>query len=230
MNVNILIIEDEKSIRDMLRFSLANEAFDLVEAENVKQAKLCLGKSLPDIILLDWMLPEQSGLDFIAWLKLQDNLNTIPIIMLTAKAEEENKVMGLTKGADDYITKPFSPKELIARIKAVLRRSSSVVTPDSKIIFKELVLNTEKNQLSINKQAIPLTLIEYKLLKHFMRNPNKICTRENLITKVWGINTYIDERTVDATLKRLRSKLKPFGYNNIIKTVRGVGYQFDRDL
>jgi len=202
----------------------------LVDAEDVRRAKVCLGEFIPDIILLDWMLPGCSGIDFLAWLKAQEPYKEIPIIMLTAKAEEENKIAGLSKGADDYVTKPFSPKELTARIKAVLRRRGSVVSPEDQIKFKELVLSASSNQVKVNENTIDLTSTEYKLLACFLKSPDKTLTRDQLITKVWGLNAYIDDRTVDASIKRLRTKLKPYDYDAIIKTIRGIGYQFDKKI
>lgn len=226
MKTTLLIVEDEIAIRDMLRFSLQESSFDLIEAGDVKQAKLVLTEKLPDLILLDWMLPEQSGLDFIMWLRSHEVFNEIPIIMLTARADEASRVTGLLEGADDYVIKPFSPKELTARIKAVLRRRSTIVSPKETIRFKELVLDVQKNQLKIGETIIDLTLTEYKCLLFFLKNPNRTLTRDKLIAKVWGVSSEIDDRTVDVVMKRLRAKLKPFGYESLIKTIRGVGYQF----
>lgn len=226
--INILIIEDEEAIRDMLRFSLKNTDFSVFDAKNVEQAIQVLSEHTPDAIILDWMLPDKSGIEFIKWIKKEPLLANIPIIMLTAKAEEENKVKGLMAGADDYITKPFSINELIARIKTVLRRGV-LVSPEHHIKIGELLLNIEKYTVEISGQAINLLPIEYKLLHFFASHPNKAYTRNQLIDHVYGRNVYIDERSIDVQIKRLREKLKPQGYDALIKTVRGVGYCLTRD-
>ncbi len=228
MKTKLLIVEDEAAIRDMIRFALPVEEFELMDAENTTQTVRLLADQIPDLIILDWMLPGKSGIDFIQWIKKQENLKDIPIIMLTAKAEEENKIMGLMSGADDYITKPFSPKELIARIKSVLRRGT-LVSPNSEIKIRSLVLNTDNHKVSVGKDILPLTSMEYKMLYFFMRHPNKTYTRDQLITQIWGVSVYIDDRSVDVQIRRLRDKLKNHGCHDLIKSVRGVGYQFSQD-
>lgn len=220
----LLIIEDEAAIRDMIRFSLPRE-LKLIDAEDVIKAKKHLENQLPDLILLDWMLPGTSGIEFIEWIKKQVDFQDIPIIMLTAKAEEENKVKGLMTGADDYITKPFSPDELTARIKTVLRRGP-LVSPSQEIKYQNIVINTIKHQISINKELLILSPIEYKMIYFFMKHPNKTYTRDQLITYIWGRNIYLNDRTVDVHIRRLRNKLKKHNYNHLIKTIRGTGYQF----
>jgi len=221
---HILIIEDELAIRDMIRFALTREAFELTTVENANQAKAALGKHIPNLILLDWMLPGITGIDLIHWLKSESLYQNIPIILLTAKAEEENKVKGLLTGADDYITKPFSPAELIARIKALLRRGP-VVSPNQEMHYEKLVLNVDTHEVAIDKQSIDLTPIDYKLLHFFLTHQGKTYTRDQLLSYVWGHGIYHDDRTVDVAIRRLRDKLKPFGYHDTIKTVRGTGYQ-----
>jgi len=225
--ISLLIIEDEEAIRDLLRFSLSKAEFDLMDAETVAQATRLLADHIPDLILLDWMLPDKSGIEFIKWIKHKEPLKDIPIIMLTAKAEESQKVQGLMTGADDYITKPFSTAELTARIKAVLRRGL-VASPENEIKVGDLVLNTLKHQVYIQTKLLKLTPLEYKLLHFFLTHPGKAYTREQLLNHVWGVNIFIEDRTVDVQLKRLRAKLKPH-YHNLIKTVRGAGYMFSRD-
>ncbi|PMB54370.1 response regulator [Coxiella endosymbiont of Rhipicephalus microplus] len=220
----LLIIEDEAAIRDMIRFSLPRE-LKLIDAEDVIKAKKHLENQIPDLILLDWMLPGTSGIEFIEWIKKQVDFQDIPIIMLTAKAEEENKVKGLMTGADDYITKPFSPDELTARIKTVLRRGP-LVSPSQEIKYQNIVINTIKHQITINKKLLILSPIEYKMLYFFMKHPNKTYTRDQLITYIWGRNIYLNDRTVDVHIRRLRNKLKKYNYNHLIKTIRGTGYQF----
>ncbi len=221
----ILIVEDEAAIRDMLQFALAPTGFEIIEAGDVAEAEKKLGNTLPDLILLDWMLPDISGVEFSKRLKRNPLTKNIPIIMLTAKAEEENKIKGLESGADDYVTKPFSPRELIARINTVLRRGPLVDT-DGVIQFAKLSINVNNHQVKIGDQLLALTAIEYKLLYFFITHPNRIYTREQLLNHVWGLNTYINERTVDVQIKRLRKQLKTHGCDHYLKTVRGSGYQF----
>ena len=220
----LLIIEDEAAIRDMLRFSLPSE-FRLIDAEDVVRAKKQIVNQLPDLILLDWMLPGKSGIEFIEWIKKQSDFQDIPIIMLTAKAKEENKIKGLMTGADDYITKPFSPDELIARIKTVLRRGP-LLSPSHEIKHHGIIINIVKHQVTINKELLVLSPIAYKMLYFFMKHSNKTYTRDQLITYIWGGNVYIDDRTVDVHIRRLRDKLKKHNHHHLIKTIRGAGYQF----
>ncbi len=228
MKTRILIVEDEITIRDMLRFALEPAGFDIMEAGSAKEAELQMTKNMPQLILLDWMLPGLSGVDFAGKLKTHPTTQNIPIIMLTAKAEENNKIKGLETGADDYITKPFSPRELIARVKTVLRRGP-LVSLDDLITLKDLQLNIKSQRLTINYENIELTPIEYRLLHFFMTHANRVYNREQLLDHIWGGEKYIDERTVDVTIRRLRNRLKPFGYHVHIKTMRGSGYQFLRD-
>ncbi len=225
MKIKLLVVEDEQGIRDMIRFALPETEFHIVDAENSVQAAVYLAEKTPDLVLVDWMLPGKSGLEFIQWIKQQDTLSDVPIIMLTAKAEEEYKVKGLMTGADDYITKPFSPNELIARIKTVLRRGL-IVSPTNELKCQQLILNIAKSQASIQNHILKLSPIEYKTLYFFMRHPNRTYTRDQLITHIWGRNVYIDDRTVDTQIRRLRDKLKLYQYENLIRTIRGIGYQF----
>ena len=225
MKIRLLVIEDEAAIRDMIRFSFPDDEFELTDAEDTSKAIRQLADKVPDLILLDWMLPGKSGIEFIKWIKQQDNLKDIPIIMLTAKAEEENKVKGLMSGADDYVTKPFSPNELIARIKVVLRRGPALTT-NNEIKYKDIILNIAKHRITIKDNVINLSPTEYKMLLFFMRHPNKTYTRDQLITHIWGGNVYIDDRTVDVHIRRLRDKLKEYDHHELIKTIRGTGYQF----
>lgn len=225
--LTLLIIEDEEAIRDMLRFSLPHQEFNLIDAENTAKAMNILANNIPDLILLDWMLPDMNGIDFIKLIRKQDKIKDIPIIMLTARAEEDNKVMGLIAGADDYITKPFSPNELAARIRTVLRRGI-IKSPEGEVIIDELRLNTHQASVMIGSEALNLTPIEYKLLHFFMLHTDKVYTRDQLMDYIWGQSANIDERTIDVQIKRLRAKLKPYGYHDRIKTIRSTGYIFYR--
>jgi two-component system phosphate regulon response regulator PhoB len=220
----ILLVEDEASIRAMIRFALPRD-FEISEAATVNQAHQQIKNQIPDLILLDWMLPDKSGIDFIKELKKDVLTRDIPIIMLTAKAEEANKVRGLTTGADDYIIKPFSPRELIARIKTVLRRGP-LATPEDLIHIKNLCIDTKTNEASIANKPLKLTALEYRLLHFFATHQGRVYSRNQLIDYIWGGTADIDERTVDAQVKRLRKKLALHGCADWIKTVHGVGYKF----
>lgn len=225
MSILVLLIEDETAIRDLIRHSLSPRDFSLVEASTVKQAEAALQAQLPDIIIADWMLPGKSGIDFIRWLRGHALYQTLPVILLTAKAEEHHKVMGLMQGADDYITKPFSPNELTARIKTVLRRSTQLGRKNG---ADEWAVNTAKQEILLEGRALTLRPMEFKLLQFFLSHPDKVFTREQLLNFVWGVETYVDERTVDATIKRLREQLKPQAYDGWIQTIRGAGYLFGK--
>jgi two-component system phosphate regulon response regulator PhoB len=172
------------------------------------------------------MLPDSSGIELTQRLKQDEQFAKIPIIMLTARSEEKDKIQGLNAGADDYVVKPFSPLELLARIKAVLRRTSQQNTPQIELIYKQLVINVESHQLHINEKKIDIGPKEYRLLKHFMENPNRVFSRSQLMDRIWGRNTYVEERTVDVHIRRLRKLLSPYDYQQQIQTVRGAGYLF----
>lgn len=222
----ILVVEDESAIRDMIRLALIPAGFHVQDASDVKTAFIKIAEVMPQLILLDWMLPGASGVDFVKQLKRDTLTQQIPIIMLTARAEEENKVRALEIGADDYITKPFSPKELIARIKTVLRRGL-LVSPEGEIRIGNLCLNVSTHQLTVDNQVIPLSPLEYKLLHFLMAHPQHVYTRAQLIDAVWGSSHDVDERTVDVHIRRLRHRLTPYKSDHHIKTVHGVGYQIE---
>lgn len=221
---NILIVEDEKPIREMVGFSLGRAGFAVTEAGDISEAFECLAHQLPDLILLDWMLPGASGLELARRLKRDELTRDVPIIMLTARGEEEDKVTGLEAGADDYITKPFSPRELQARIRAVLRRSSS--EDESGIVRIEgLELDTESHRVNANQVPVDMGPTEFRLLEFFMTHPERVYSREQLLDRVWGRNSFVEERTVDVHILRLRKALSPSGYESMIQTVRGAGYR-----
>jgi two-component system, OmpR family, phosphate regulon response regulator PhoB len=220
---HILLVEDEKAIRDMIKFSFFNSQFKLEEAEHVKQARDLIAVKKPDLILLDWMLPGKNGVDFSQELRANKETADIPIIMLTAKSEEKDKLRGFSAGMDDYMVKPFSPKELIARIHAVLRRSGNNEEPIIKIADMEI--NTETHRVSCLGQKINLGPLEYKLLHFFMTHPERVYSRSQLLDQVWGGDTYSEERTVDVHIRRLRKNLLKCQKDNLIQTVRGSGYR-----
>lgn len=219
----ILVVEDEPHIRDMIRFALSND-FVILDAENVLQANYLIADKIPNLILLDWMLPDKSGIDFIRELKQERTIQEIPIIMLTAKAEERNKIKGLETGADDYITKPFSPRELVTRIKTVLRRGP-LITPNDLIYIQDLCVNVKSHEVRLKNKLIKLTALEYKLLYFFITHQDRVYTRYQLVDLIWGGAANIYERTVDVQIRRLRDVLKQYNYAHLVKTVRGVGYK-----
>jgi two-component system, OmpR family, phosphate regulon response regulator PhoB len=226
---HILIVEDEPAIRDMLRLVFKTMPFQLLEAESVQVARQKMALQTPDLILLDWMLPNVSGIDFIKQIREKAKTRDIPIILLTARAEEENKVKGLQVGADDYITKPFSPRELIARIQSVMRRGP-LQSPDGFLAFNTLQLDTYQCQVKVGNHCLSLTSLEYRLLHFFMKHPNKVYSREELLEYIWGAVADINERSIDSQIKRLRKQLASHGYDRYLQTVRGIGYQWNQLL
>lgn len=225
----ILLVEDEQPIRQMLNFALSRAGYRTVEAGDAGQAHRILMDMQPDLILMDWMLPDTSGVELIRQLK-QDEFNRhIPIIMLTAKSSENDKITGLDSGADDYVSKPFSPKELIARIKAVLRRNTSRQAEHEILSAKQLQLDKSSHRVTINNDPVELGPTEFRLLNFLMEHPERVFSRATLLDHVWGRSTYVEERTVDVHILRLRKSLAPWQYGTLIQTVRGVGYRFSLD-
>lgn len=225
MKGKILIVEDEEGIREMLGYTLMKEGYEFQEAETVETAHEMVSDEQPDLILLDWMLPGASGVDYARRLRSMPDTKEIPIIMLTAKAEEIDKVRGLEIGADDYITKPFSTKELLARIKAVMRRSQSS-SAQGLIEVKGLSLDPETYRVTAGDEAIEISPTEFRLLHFFISHPERVYSRDQLLDQVWGQNVYVEERTVDVHIRRLRKTLQPYGFDRFIQTVRSVGYRF----
>ena len=225
-NEQILIVEDEPAIREMVVMTLEMAGFKSLQAADVLEAHQQVVDHRPALILLDWMLPGgKSGIDFCRMLKNDELLCEIPVIMLTAKSEEDSKVHGLDAGADDYMTKPFSTRELISRIKAVLRRSSAL-SSDKPIEIGQLSLDNKSQRVTAHNKVIDLGPTEYRLLAFFMSHPERAYTRTQLLDQVWGGNVYIEDRTIDVHIRRLRKLLQPYGCNTLIQTVRGTGYRF----
>lgn len=221
----ILVVEDEEAIRNMLVMVLQQYNFNVLEATDVMQAQSLLENNLPDLILLDWMLPCITGDEWTRRLKSNESYRDLPIILVTAKGKESDKIRGLDLGADDYITKPFSPKELIARIKAVLRRSGKIHDL-TQIKFHDIVLDTEQHRVSIADKQIEVSPTEFRLLSFFLTHPEKVYNRTQLLDQVWGRSVYIEERTVDVHIRRLRKILANYGREEWLQTVRGFGYRF----
>jgi len=225
MAKRILVVEDEAPIREMLCFVLEQNDYQPIEAEDYDTAVSLLIEPWPDLILLDWMLPGGSGIQFIKHLKREAMTREIPVMMLTARGEEEDRVRGLEVGADDYITKPFSPKELMARIKAVMRRISPMAVEEV-IEMQGLSLDPSSHRVMSDTQPLEMGPTEYKLLHFFMTHPERVYSREQLLNHVWGTNVYVEDRTVDVHIRRLRKALELTGHDRMVQTVRGTGYRF----
>jgi two-component system phosphate regulon response regulator PhoB len=221
----ILVVEDERPIREMIAFGLRRAGFEVREAADARSGRAEVANKLPDLLLVDWMLPDTSGLEFTRALKRDRETRELPVIMLTARAEEGDKVAGLEGGADDYITKPFSPRELLARINAVLRRAMPAEGAE-RIDIEGLVLDQSSQRVSSGERTVALGPAEYRMLAFFMTHPERVYTREQLLDRVWGGNVYVEERTIDVHIRRLRKALEEFGYDRLIQTVRGSGYRF----
>ncbi|MBK7540578.1 MAG: phosphate regulon transcriptional regulator PhoB [Candidatus Competibacteraceae bacterium] len=221
----ILIVEDEQPIREMVVFALSDAGFEVREAADARQAQASIAGRLPDLILLDWMLPGLSGIDFARRLKREELTREVPIIMLTARAEEEDKVQGLESGSDDYMTKPFSPRELVARIRAVLRRGGPAAENEL-LRANGLSLDLASHRVNAGAALLEMGPTEYRLLEFFMSHPERVYSRSQLLDRVWGSNVYVEERTVDVHIRRLRKVLEPHGHDALIQTVRSAGYRF----
>lgn len=222
----ILLVEDEAEIRDMLTFSLGRAGFHVWESASAEEALQRLDGVLPSLLIVDWMLPGMSGVELARRIRRDDHTRHLPIIMLTAKGEEMDKLKSFDSGVDDHVTKPFSPRELIARVRALLRRSGS---PDAgAITHGPLHLDLLAHEVTVNGRPMRLGPTEFRLLEHFMSNPGRAFDRPHLLDRVWGRSVYVEERTVDVHILRLRKALAPFGLQHLIQTVRGVGYRYQQ--
>jgi two-component system phosphate regulon response regulator PhoB len=221
----VLVVDDEPAIREMVAFALGEAEFRVEEAQDAVQARKRMSDNLPDLILLDWMLPGMSGIELARWMRKNDATRRLPIIMLTAKSEEIDKLKGLEVGADDYVTKPFSTRELLARIKAVLRRSVPYADEDQ-VDVAGLKLDPGTHRVTAGDHVVHLGPTEFKLLHFFMTHPERVYSRAQLLDQIWGDNVYVEERTVDVHIRRLRKALSETGFDRFIQTVRGAGYRF----
>ena len=228
MPANILIVEDESSILELISLNLHQAGFNPIRAISAEYANNLVKETIPDLIVLDWMLPGMDGIEFAKRLRANSATKSIPIIMLTAKSDEDNKIKGLNVGTDDYLTKPFSPRELVARIKALLRRRSPELVNEP-IIFEGLVLDPSSHKVQANNKNINIGPTEFKLLHFFMKNTERVFSRNQILDKIWGNKSVIDDRTVDVHIKRLRESLNYSGRDKLIQTVRGAGYRFSKD-
>jgi len=227
----ILIVEDETDIQDMIALSLETAGYRVLRANDGQEGFALAIDQKPQLIVADWMMPVVNGLELLRRLRRDQRSADIPVIMLSAKTDVDNKTQGLDSGADDYLSKPFSPKELVSRIKAVLRRSESASSINTSILkIRKLSLDPETHQVSINNQAINLGPTEFKLLRFFLSHPDKVYSREQLLDHVWGNTVYIDERTVDVHIRRLRKALSIDNHEELIQTVRSAGYRFSEKM
>lgn len=226
-DIKILVVDDERAIREMIVMALEKEGFDCVEASDGHKVEAILNETSPDLALVDWMMPGLSGINLIRKLRKSDVARYLPIIMLTAKTEEDDLVKGLESGADDYITKPFSPRALVARINALLRRTGvgGEDQAHEKIEIKGLVLDSTAHRVQFENQGIEMGPTEFRLLQFFMQHPDRVFSRAQVLDHVWGDNVYVEERTVDVHIRRLRKVLAPSGHDNLIQTVRSAGYR-----
>jgi two-component system, OmpR family, phosphate regulon response regulator PhoB len=221
----ILIVEDEPAIRDMVAFALTRAGLEPVHAGDTRAAQDAIMQRVPDLILLDWMLPGMSGLEFARRLRREEMTREVPIIMLTARGEENDRVGGLEAGVDDYVVKPFSTRELVARIKAVIRRTQSE-TEQGTVELGGLRIDGPAHRVFAGDKPVPIGPTEYRLLYFFMTHPERVYSRGQLLDHVWGGNVYVEERTVDVHIRRLRKTLEPFALDGLVQTVRGSGYRF----
>lgn len=228
MAANILLVEDEPAIQELISANLTRAGHTVLRAGDAETAQRLVREALPDLILLDWMLPGMSGIELAKRLRAEERTRDIPLIMLTARSDEQDKVAGLETGADDYITKPFSPRELVARIKAVLRRRTPQATEDA-VEIAGLRLDPTTHRVTGDSRNLNLGPTEFRLLHFFMTHPERVHSRSQLLDQVWGDHVFVEERTVDVHIRRLRSALEEYGYDRLIQTVRGSGYRFSRE-
>ena len=224
MAATILVVEDEPAIQELISYNLKQAGHQALKADNAEQAMNLVQNALPDLILLDWMLPGISGVELARRLRSDKRTRTIPIIMLTARSEEQDKLTGLETGADDYITKPFSPRELNARVKAVLRRRAPQMTDDV-VQVGALKLDPASHRITGNSVPVELGPTEFRLLHFLMTHPERVHSRTQLLDQVWGDHVFVEERTVDVHIRRLRKALEPTTLDSLIQTVRGTGYR-----
>lgn len=229
MSSTILVVEDEPSILDLLVYLLEKNEFNVLQAADYHEAKTILASNTPDLVLLDWMLPGGSGIKIARELKQSEQTRNISIIMLTARSEEEDKLMGFDVGIDDYITKPFSSKELVARVKAVARRNSAGESQDP-IEVNGLKLDPVSHRVTLNDNPVVLGPTEFKMLHFFMTHPERVYSRDQLLDNIWGTNVFVEDRTVDVHIRRLRKSISEYGHELFVQTVRGSGYRFSSKI
>lgn len=227
MNNKILIVEDEKDIRDLIIYALQAKGYETISTDDGEKALKMLKENKPDLVILDWMLPSVSGLEICRNIRRDENIKNIPIIMLTAKITEDDKILGLDSGADDYVTKPFSTAELASRVKAILRRTER--NNSKKLKYADIEMDLIAHKIIRNGRKIKLGPKEYKLLKNFLEQPHRVFSRDQLLDRIWGENIYVEPRTVDVHIRRLRKAITADNEINIIRTVRDAGYSLEED-
>ncbi len=231
MSATIMVVEDERDIREMLVFSLEQAGYSTLQAGTAEKAlSLLQEETIPDLLLVDWMLPGASGVEMTRKVKKNIQFKDVPVIMLTARGEEDDRIKGLDAGADDYVIKPFSPRELMARIRAVLRRTDPGSAEEKVIESGRLKMDTASHRVTVDGQTVKVGPTEYKLLLYFLEHPERVFTRNQLLDSVWGHQVIVEERTVDVHIRRLRKALAPFGIENYVQTVRGAGYRFSHRI
>jgi two-component system phosphate regulon response regulator PhoB len=224
----ILVVEDEAALVELLRYNLEREGFEVVATASGEEALLIVDERRIDLMLLDWMLPHMSGIEVCRQLRRKPESRNLPVIMLTARGEQSDRVRGLETGADDYVTKPFAPEELIARINAVMRRSRPAIA-EERLAYDDIEMNLAEHKVARGTRLVALGPTEFRLLRHFMEHPNRVFSRDQLIDSVWGHGIYIDARTVDVHIRRLRKALNGEGDRDVIRTVRSAGYALDAE-
>jgi two-component system phosphate regulon response regulator PhoB len=228
VSATVLVVEDEPQIQELVAVNLEHIGHKVLRAASAEEAEAAIRNALPDVLVLDWMLPGESGLAFARRLRADERTRELPILMLTARAMEQDKISGLEAGADDYLTKPFSPKELAARIKAVLRRRAPQLSGDA-VEAEGLRLDPGTRRVTTQGKRVELSPSEFRLLHFLMTHPGRVYSRAQLLDQVWGDHVFIEERTVDVHIRRLRKALEPSGHDRLIDTVRGSGYGFRAD-
>ena len=228
--MNILVVEDERDIREMVCQSLAQNDFQTIGCIDMRQAKESIKKFAPDCLVIDWMLPDGSGVDLIRWLRRKERYRQTPVLMLTARSQESDMITGLESGADDYLTKPMSLRELNARVKALLRRSPVYQEQMDEVQVGPINMNFHTREVFVGKKQVKLSKTEFKLLKLLIKNPKKVFNRDQILNAVWGTDAYLGDRTVDVHILRLRKLLKPHGIAGMIKTVHGTGYRLSKKI
>ncbi len=228
--MNLLVVEDDRDIREMVCQSLAQNDYQAVGCVDLQQAKKSIKNINPDCLVVDWMLPDGSGVDLIRWLRRKKRFRKTPVLMLTARSQEGDMITGLESGADDYLTKPMSLRELNARVKALLRRSPEYRERKDEVRVGPIRINYDGREVFVGEKPVELTKTEFKLLKLFVKNPRKVFSRDQILSAVWGADAYLGDRTVDVHILRLRKLLKPHGVDGMIKTVRGSGYRLSKKI
>ena len=224
MSTNILIVEDEPAIQELVAYTCSSNGYSVRRAESVSAARVAIGQQLPDLVLLDWMLPDRPGIDLLKDLRAEDRTRAVPVIMLTARGSEADRVVGLDTGADDYVVKPFSPRELVSRIRAVFRRRAPQHSGES-VTYGPLTIDPARHEVLVDGTPVSMGLAEFKLLSFLVNHPDRVYSRAQLLDSIWGDHVFIEERTVDVHVLRLRKALTPARSQHLVQTVRGLGYR-----